>query len=269
MSHILDNKMKFSCLSEIVERASSKSIDTTMLENDLKTLIPKDVNNQLLVDTNITEKGLRTAIYIVDRNCIKASADKVEAWVQSNTDSLKNKFFIKDVELFRGYLYLNLLVHEVEHSYQEHIALGNVNLTNPVIQGAYYHILKYFKKDNSIFPKPISKTRKALKLYNYRKRENEYVLERNASLEGYDLLYRLANNYKNEEMARAFYCCRTLYCKLGYHDSPKGSFAETYQAMLMAKKYDEVIGGKLFPEEEAVRYGLPVSEETRQKILTL
>lgn len=269
MSHILDSGMKFNCLSEIVERASGKSIDATMLENDLKTLIPKDANNQLLVDTNITEKGLRTAIYVTDGNYIKASADKVAAWVQNNTNSLKDNFFIKDVELFRGYLYLYLLAHEVEHSYQKHIALGNVNLTNPVIQGAYYHILKHFKKDNSIFPKPISKTRKALKLYNYRKRENEYVLERNASLEGYDLLYRLANNYQNEEMARAFYCCRTLYCKLGYHNSPNGSFAETYQAMSMSKKYAEIIGEKIFSEEEAVRYGLPVSEETRQKILTL
>lgn len=269
MSHILDNGMKFNCLSEIVERASGKSIDTTMLENDLKKLIPKSENSQLLVNTDITKNGLRTAIYIIDRNCIKVSANKAEVWVQNNTNSLKDNFFIKDVELFRGYQYLYLLAHEVEHSYQKQIALGNVNLTNPVIQGAYYHILRHFKKDNSFFPNPISKAQKALKLYNYRKKENEYVLERNASLEGYDLLYRLANNCQNEEMAKAFYCCRTLYCKLGYHNSLNGSFAETYQAMFMEKKYAEIIDEKIFPEEEAVRYGLPVSEETRQKILTL
>lgn len=269
MSHILDNEMNFNCLSEITERASGKSIDKTMLENDLKALIPKNEKGQLLVNTYITKTGFRTAVYVIDGNYIKASAEKVEAWVQSNTNSLKENFFIKDVELFRGYLYLYLLAHEVEHSYQKQITLGYANLANPVIQGAYYHILRQFKKDNSFFPKPISKTQKAIRLYNYRKKENEYVLERNASLEGYDLLYRLANYCQNEELARAFYCCRTLYCKLGYHDSPKGSFAETYQAMLMTKKYEEIIGEKIFSEEEAVRYGLPVSEETRQKILTL
>lgn len=269
MSHILDSKVSFEELKVIAERASIESIGTSMLQSDLKTILPKDSKGNFLVETTIHKTGLYTAMYVPDGNYIKLNANRVESWVQNNANKLKDNFFIKNVKLFRGYLYLYLLAHEVEHSYQKQIALGYVNLNNPVIQGAYYHLLRQFKKDNSLFPKPISRTKKAIRLYNYRKKENEYVLERNAMLEGYDLLYRLANHYHNEELSRAFYCCRAFCCKIGYHNNPRGSFAETYQAMLMLQKYERIIEEKNFSEEEAVRYGLPVSEETRQKILTL
>lgn len=268
MSHILDRGIEFDTLKSIVETASSKSVSVPMLEENLNELIPKE-KSKALVNTEIKENGIGTAMYVPQGNYIKASAKKVEKWLEENTDSLKDAFFIKDVELFRGYLYLYCLSHEVEHAYQELIAYGNIELNNPTIQKAYYHILRQFIRSNNIIPRPIKETRHRLALFRYRLKENSYVLERNASLEGYDLLYRLANYSNNQEMANPFYCCRSLYCKLGYHYNTEGSFAETYQAMLMKRKYKEIFQKKDYDPEEAVHYGLPVSEETRQKILTL
>lgn len=269
MSHIIDRGVELHNLLTIVEKASGKSIDVTMLEEDLSLLIPKDESNKSLVSTNIKQNGIKTAVYVIEGNYIKVSSKRVEKWVQENTNSLKDSFFIKDTDLFRGYLYLYLLAHEVEHSYQNLISLGYIVLDNPTIQKAYYHILEQFIRQDYIIPRPIKETKKRLAMFRYRLKENSYVLERNASLEGYDLLYRLAKHFQNQEMLAAFSCCRALYCKLGYHDNTEGSFDETYQAMFMKNKYKEIIGENTFDSEEAIRYGLPVSEEVRQKVLTL
>lgn len=269
MSHILDNKVDFSSLKKVVEGASTKSIDVATIENDLEIIIPKDTNGKKLVSSDIRENGFITAAYIPEGNYLKMASNKVEAWVQNNINNLKENFFIKNVELFRGYIYLYLLAHEVEHSYQKQIALGKINVNNSIVQGAYYHIFRQLKKENSLFPRHISEIKKLIAKTNYRKKENEYVLERNASLEGYDLAYRLANHYQNAEMIRAFYCLRCFICKLGYKSSTEGSFSETYRAMLMQDKFDKIIANDTLDAEEVVRYGLPVTEETRQKVLSL
>ena len=60
---------------------------------------------------------------------------------------------------------------------------------------------------------------------------------------------------------------KNTYLKCGYINSSIGSIEETYRKILMYSKYKKFFNEINLCEEEKVRYGFSISEETRKKLI--
>jgi len=155
-----------------------------------------------------------------------------------------------------AYFLLGIIAHEVEHACQDLIGDKKILAPNICIAEAY-------KELNDIF---INENKKEI-LKVYYKNCNHLLLERNAQIEGFDLVKQCAK-YSNQKIIYNLYdkWSKTwLIC--GYHCDNKGSIYETYNCLGFKDKCAKYNFEENINEKERIRYGLPILNETREKLL--
>ena len=173
MSNILKNIDELVALSDIIKYVSNHTLSKSYIDEVLKFLIPSD-NGQSLIDYHITEKGMTTAIFDSQCMCIRGSLNKINIWLDETLKDFENE--IKDANILKSYLFLFLITHEIEHSYQCLIGKEVINAPSKIIQCGYQGIFDLFFKKEYIIPRPIKETRKLISLILYKRNENFFVL---------------------------------------------------------------------------------------------
>lgn len=266
MSHILKSQNDLLIFSDIINQVSKDKLNKEYLEEILKLLIPNN-NGKPLIDYNISERNFSTAIFIPRSKRILLSLEKILKWLEANTKDIADLYKINDTDMLKSFLFLFVITHEIEHSYQYLIGEGLIPSPSKTIQCGYKGIFDLLVPDNYIIPRPIKQTRKTIATILYKLHQNSYVLERNANVESTDLLCQLAEFMEREDLFKVFDSMKREFICLGYYDSPIGCLEETYKKLLLHDKYKKFFEEINIPEDEKIRYGLGISDETRQKIL--
>lgn len=268
MSNILKTKNDLIILSDIINYINKNELSKSYLEEILKLLIPNN-NRNYLINYNVKDKGTATAIFVPQSRCIKISLDKINKWLNSNEKDLIEFYKINDGNTLKSFLFLFMITHEIEHSYQYLIGEKIINTPNKMIQRGYKGIFDLLLPDNHIIPKPINETRNKIALFLYKIRQNFFILERNANIECTDLLCQLTLYMEREDIFQVFNNIRNSVMQIGYKENSMGSLDETYKKILLYDRYKKFYEEVNMIEEEKVRYGLNISEQTRQKVLRI
>lgn len=267
MSNIIKDKNDLILLKDIISYLNINDISKNYLDEILKFLIPKD-NGNLLVNYNIKEKGNITAAFIPKMEIIMISINEMDKWLNKSIYYLKEEFNVSDTKILRSYLTLFIITHEIEHSCQYLMGKGKIQPPHKFIENCYKELFEMLAPKDFIIPRPIKDTRRIISLVLYKAKQNFHVLERNANVECTDLLCKCALNMKREDMYEVFNSLKNDFMKFGYIKSTMGSFEETYKNILMYDRYKKIYKDINITEEDKVRYGLNITEETRKKVLS-
>lgn len=269
MSHIIKKNDDLLMVNEVFEMLSKDKIKASLLEDVVKMLLPKDNEGSLLVGYELSDRDGGFSRYSLSDNCLRLSVDEMYKWVDINSDVFIKQFGVNEIDLFRDYVMLLILVHEIEHSYQYLMAYGKVDAPCDVVSGGYKLIIEsllgYAYDKMGI----VDKFRNRVAFNRYNRNNGRYVIERNANVEAFDLLQQLAILNNHKEMIVVFNKLRNLMGIWGYMYSNRGSFEETCRDMMILKKFKSLDHGYELPEIERFRYGLSISKESRDKIRIL
>lgn len=266
MSNIITKKEELLFLSDTIKYLNNHEISKHYLEEILKQLLPK-INGETLIRENISENGITTAVFSPRTESIKISINKINEWLKSNSKDLSEMYKIDDINTLKSFLFLFMITHEIEHSYQYLISQGTIKSPCEIIKQGYTGIFDLMSPNKNIIPRPIKETRRTLSVFLYKLKENFYILERNANIESADLLIKLATFMEREDMINLFKDIHDTCIKIGYTENSKGSLDETYRKILLYDRYKKFFEETNLKEEDKIRLGLNISEETRQKIL--
>jgi len=266
MSNIIKKSNDLIVLNDIITYVNKNKLSKSYLEEVIKLLIPNN-NGKYLINYNIKEQGGVTAIFSPKFRCITASLNKIENWLELNIKDLAEFYKINNDDTLRSFLFLFIITHEIEHSYQYLIGENIIDSPSKIIQCGYKGIFDLLKSNKYIIPRPIKETRRIISLVLYKLKENFFILERNANIESTDLLSQLALYMDREDIFKMFESMRNSLLTIGYIENSMGSLAETYKKLFMYDKYKKFYEEVNMTEEDKVRYGLSISEQTRQKIL--
>ncbi len=235
----------------------------------LRQILPRTSNNIELISCVVNERGDRTAYFNQQLECIFVNLDKVLVWLKDNIDYLFN--VTEELEVDRNklakYLMVFILAHEVEHGYQYLIGKEIVLAPCTLLQSAYRELFDLLVGLNERLPF-LKQINRNVRRNIYVKNREQFLLERNANVEAYDLLSRFALFVSDEEMYKLFSWLKDGYEGIGYTQNRKGCLINTYDSLFMSshlwfKQKDDID----LSEEEKVRYGLRVTEKTRKKVL--
>lgn len=233
----------------------------------IKELLPKNEKNELLVSYRINTKGMKPAFFNPNNNCIHLNINAIKMWLNNNINDLAQLYNVKDIKLLSIYLYYLIITHEIEHSIQYLMGKDIISAPHKLIANGYKGIYSLDENHFSIIPKPIKEARITISKIIYNYNANKLLLERNANIESADLLMQYALYNNREDLYKTFTIMKKAFMTIGYVSSTMGSIEETYRKILMFDKYKKFYEDVDMSEEERVRYGLNISEETRKKIL--
>jgi len=268
MSNIIKSQNDISIIVDIINSIDVDEISKSDIEELLKMMLPKE-NANLLIKYDIREYGLNAGIFRLKTETIAFSLNKIEVWLSENIKSFSQRFEVKDINMLKRFLYIFLIAHEIEHSYQYLMGKGIISSPNKVIEMGYKGICDILNPREYIIPRPIKETREYISKFLYRINQNFYVIERNANIESTDLLCQCSMHMDREDMYKLFNYMKKTFEKIGYMESVIGSFEETYRKILMYDKYKKLFEVINMSEEEKIRFGLGIKEETRCKVLSL
>ncbi len=198
---------------------------------------------------------------------ILVNLKKTISWVDEMVKSSTEYFEVKDIELLKAYLLVYMYSHEVEHTNQFYIAMGLKKPNYEYKQQAFKHIFDVMIPKDYIIPRPITTIRDFIRFIRYNKNAYDYVLERNASVEGYDKAMQVALEAGDQEIYNYMLASRNTCMLIGYLDNGKGALLNTFEGLKMKREYDKLDIPSLSLTERA-REGLEVSEDERKLVLS-
>lgn len=258
------------CLNDFIANNDSFSITKDLLEEILNVIVPKDLNNNNMIGINIRKNGRGIAVFHPQYESISLSIDKLYEWVNSNSEGLANYYGIQNSELFKKYLVLMALTHETEHSYQYLMGMGKIVAPCKMLEQGYKTITELFIHKDYVFPRPIKQVRRIVSLLAYKKRENEFLLERNAQYDSLGLLSSMAWANGHDDIAGVFNSMRNTFAVAGYTDNNDGALINTLKDIHLGDKLKSMdFDFESLDMNTRFRLGLPVDDHTRERILTL
>ncbi len=268
MSNIIKNKDTLLLLKDIINNYDKTNLSKSYIEEILRELIPNKDGN-LLIKYKVKDSGISIAKFVPEYESINININKVNEWLDKNTGSFLKEINTCDSNTLRNYLFLFMITHEIEHSYQYLMGKGIIESPNDVLKNAYNGLFDLMASKDYIIPRPIIQTRRIISRVLYKANENFYLLERNANIESMDTVSKVALFNDREDVFKLFLCMKNIYTRCGYTDSTIGSIEETYTKILMHDKYKKFYKKINIDEKEKVRYGFNISEDTRKKVLKL
>lgn len=264
MSHIVNNEDDLGLVRDIFGEFRKGSVDICLLEDTVKCLLPKDSNGELFSKYEIKEVDGGYSRFCLGDNCLKLSLDEMNRWSEFNSKKLASRFSVNCIDLFRKYIFFSIIIHEIEHSYQYLMANDLIDSPCTLVSNGYKLIIDTLINNNDVSILKEIKNIISYRLYN--KNCVRYVIERNANVEAFDLLQKLAIENNHIELADAFNKMRNSIAIWGYINNNKGSFYETCKDMKLIHEYKNFNHDYQLSDIERFRYGLPVSSEFRDKI---
>lgn len=266
MSNIVKCKDDLKLVKDIFELLRKETVTGDLLEEVVKILIPKDKDGNLLVGYQINDRNGGTPAFSLSKNFLNLSIDEMYRWVDINSKKFINDFGVKDVLLFKNYMFLYIMCHEIEHSYQYLMAYGAVDAPCELVSSGYKLIIDTLLSRNYNKIGMLKIIKNAISYYLYNINNYKYVIERNANVEAFDLLQSLTIENGHEELSKVFNSMRNAILIWGYVNGNIGSFEETCNGMLIGREYRMLNHDYELSEMEKIRYGLPILKETREKI---
>ena len=246
-------------IRNIIEDIKNNGISKNYLSEIYNYLGYKDI------PINFNSRIKETARLNPNNNVITVNIPKSKEWTQKGASDSLESFEISDIKLLEAYLYVTLLAHEIEHSHQKLIADGKIKPNYEYKKQVFHDIYNIMIKKDYIIPRPISLMKDILRFKIYTENAYNFILERNASIESYDVLSKIAKLSNEKEIFNYMLTCRNAYMLTGYNDSPEGTLKYTYDKLCMMNKYDSLVFPKDITLFEKVREGLELTEEERTK----
>lgn len=214
-----------------------------------------------------TNMGVNTAAFNPKYNTISVNMDKTESWINEVLKDSKTYFDFSDEELAKSYLLVSLLCHEIEHSHQKLIADSKVKPNYDYKTQVFRDMFNIMQMKKYIVPRPISLLKDIILFGLYTKNAYNFILERNASVEGYNTASEIADISLDTEMLDYLITSRNAYMMQGYMDNGDGTLKYTYDTLGLMNKYNKLILPTDISLQEKAREGLPLDESDRTKVL--
>ena len=270
MGHIVKSEEDSKYLCELVFDIKDNGFNKEKVESILERIMPRDEDNKLLVRYNVSEKGNTTAIFIPKYEVINVSIKKLNEWLDNNTKDIADMYKVEDAELLRSYLFLMVLMHEVEHANQYLIACGKVEAPCLAIKDAYFTLFDLMRRKDYVMPRPITQVRRAISLLAYKAKENEYLLERNAQFDSLGTLSNIAFYNEDIDIRGMLLDMRSIFAIAGYTKNTDGTLVNTFKDIHMGDKLKKIHHDYVDMDMmDRYRNGLPVDQHTRERILAL
>ena len=253
-------KEKMLKIREVIEEINRKGIN----EEAFQALDPLlNTGNIPLCFTTVNPKA---ASFNPNYRTILVNIKKMIYWVDEMVKQSLDYFYISDVNLLKSYLVVYVLSHEVDHSLQYLIGKGDMEGRFPFNHEVYKDLFDILIPRKYIIPRPISLARDTYRFFKYQKNAYDYILERNASVEGYDLVANIAREVGEAEIVDYMISCRNTFMLIGYAQDGTGTLKTTYSGLKMMSKYNKLN----IPEMSLLdkcREGIEVTEDERQLVL--
>ncbi len=117
MSNIIKSDDDLLFLNDILKYIKENKINKAFLQSEIVNLLPKS-GNELLINMDISERGNSNPVFYPINKNILFCVNKMDKWLDDNALSFKNLYKSIDYELLRSYLFIYMVCHEIEHSYQ-------------------------------------------------------------------------------------------------------------------------------------------------------
>lgn len=258
-------------LKSIVEQMKEEGINFELFKKFYYVISPK-LGDEELIQDRIREKGLISMRFYPQYSSINGSYNFLDNWSEANKNCFEDFCNVKDTELFKLYLKLYAISHEVEHAYQKLCASGIFTSGSEQVNALYRYLFDLYSKQDTILPHPIRDVARIVSLALYKKNENQFFVERNANVESFDFVSKLALECNDEEIYEAFHEGRKHVLPVGYIGSNMGSVYDTYKNMKRLRAYKFYSNQEALDklsDEDRVRLGLPISEDVREAVLNL
>ena len=171
---------------------------------------------------------------------------------------LTKKFFIVDKDILISYLYILVVIHELEHIQQLLVKEKGSEIL-PATLVELYEIFYKMNKDGSFDTKILEK---------YESKKRFYVIERNANVESYKTISALAYYCGDNDIANVFDKLKYYAQYLGYNWSNEGSISKTMRDLNISciSKLPDAADFSDFTIDEKIRYGMPIPKQEAKYI---
>lgn len=264
MSHIIKTKEELFKLRYLLSQMDIHDLRDYHLEELIDFLMPKDSNNNYLIDYRIIRRRVgNIAEFCPNYESIYFNLRKLPNWIEENYKSFCPN---EDNPRLMKYLLLFCILHEIEHSYQYLMGKRLVESPCTVVSEVYDKLMDLLVKKEYIFPRPITQVTRYIRLFKYKKNENIYVLERNANIEAATTLIGLTSLEKQYESTKVFNDIVKICTLAGYTEDNKGCIYHTCENLLYKKFYNSINKDDI-NDEYRIRYGLEITEKERKKLI--
>lgn len=216
---------------------------------------------------NYTNMGNNTAAFHPKYNVITVNTDKSINWVTKTIEESRSYITVSDEELLKSYLLVSLLSHEIEHSKQKLIADKKLEPKYDYQASVYKDMYDIMHMKEYLLPRPISLLKDIVRFGLYTKNAYNFILERNASIEGYNVSSKVALLSHDQEMLDFLITSRNAYMMQGYVNNGDGTLKYTYDTLGMKNKFNKLDLPTDISLIDKSREGLPLSEEERSKVI--
>ena len=266
MSDILKNREDLVRVKRSLEMIKAIGFNREAVEYALLNILPK-TNKELMVRYRVRDWGGKPGYYIPYANVLDISVEKCQEFVVLNAKDLVEIYGVKDIDKFKNYLSLFILLREIERVNQYLIGQGKLEAPCKLVKDGYKSLSDVLVKPNCLVPHPIKDIRRSISLIQYHKKPNSYVLERNANVEGFNALRAVAYENKDEEMLQVFNDMTKTCLTIGYEEDAMGSFYHTFKDLRMMSEFKKINNTDGLSIDQRVFYGVDIDEEARDKVM--
>lgn len=261
MSNIITKIDDFKKLSFYLKYIENNLIDEDLISDILKFIIPKQ-DGKLLVGYELDKNSINKNVAEFNQiyNIITIRMKEIVEYIELQYINICSDLKIEQSNL-RAYILLLTLLHEVEHSKQYMICLGKVDSPYKIVKSGYnicFHTLLTIPKISLLSPKRYFEDKKRKE--TYMRNSDEYLIERNATLEASLILRDLAC-YEDDTIAyKVMDFIHKSQCLIGYENNGLGDIEKTFRDLLYLKKYDELKGENV-EYSDKVRFGFELNKD--------
>ena len=262
MSHIIKNNDDIEMFIDDVNWIKKHGISVHIVKEILKQMISV-IKIDCFVEYGIYDENYKIyqkgGLYYdtVTYKMIHVYMNGLNSYLQSYYKCMEEDFNITPSNEIMAYILIDTLAHEVEHAYQDFIGKYKSQSPIPLISSAYKGLFDIIKNEEN----------NSKLLLKYFINCNNLLLERNAQIESFDLVMQCSKYANQETIYNAYKEWIKGWILLGYYKNNKGSIYETYDYLGLKDKYDSFNCEVDISEEERIRYGLPIEDSTRKRLL--
>jgi len=198
---------------------------------------------------------------------INVNLDRLHSWLDEMMEYYQKNYYITDVELFKAYLTLYVYAHEIEHTNQFAYAFLDKEPKYAFKKQVCQDIFNLMIPKKHLLPRPITLSKEIYRFVLYKKNAYNYILERNASIEGFDLASKVAYYSDEKDIMKPLIDSRNVNVLQGYLNDSYGCLYETYKGLKMMKEYRKLdIPDDLILTDKA-REGLSLRPKEKELIV--
>ena len=263
MSQIIESKYDTENILNYLEKLRSNGYTKDILDEILNSIIPKNDMVQIKGIIDKSDNSYHPAFFDPNIKSIKIYPEQLESFILKLIHPTLKVFPHFDKKEIFNYYVIYTLIHEIEHVYQYLISKGYIDFPYKIVIEAYKELggLKIYKNDNIIYS--------LLKYYSHFKQTQKpgFLLERNANVEAYILLRKIATFENNIDFQKFIEFQLSFQLMYGYKGLFNGAVEESYKRTMRNSLYKTLPKDEDISQEDRVRYELPIDKETRKKVL--